>query len=232
MPDRKPPSAASLLPAETLDAIARSSGLVARSSPRFNAQGFVLALLGSVSRGASSLNHIAIGLAGFAPRPMSRQAVAGRLSGRSSAFLAGVLSSAVARRHRRAFASLAASPFRRVLVEDSTVVPMFNGNADAFPNNGNGRTSTAGCKLDIVTDLLSGEAVAARFCPTREPDQKLAPDILEHCRAGDLVLRDMGYFCFHALHDIGSIGAYWMTRLPATGAPNTTSRLWCSPPRC
>ena len=216
--NRKPaaPSSASLLDPATLDSIARSSELVARSSSKFNATSFVLALLGSVSRGASSLNHIAVSLAGFAPEPMSRQAMAGRLSEKSSTFLANVLSAVVAKRYCKVFASLKALPFPRVLVEDSTVVSMFKGNAAAFPNNGNGRTSTAGCKLDLVTDLLSGEAVAARFCPAREPDQKLAPDILEHCRPGDLVLRDMGYFCLHALSDIDSRGAYWMSRLPAT----------------
>ena len=213
--NRKPPSISSLIPADTLDRIARSSGLVARSSHKFSATAFVIALLGSVSRGASSLNHIAVGLAGFAPQPMSRQAVAGRLSEKSSDFLAGVVSSAVARRCSRATASLRGGPFGRVLVEDSTVVSMFKGNAAAFPNNGNGRVDTAGCKLDLVTDLLSGDALAARFTAAREPDQALASEILEHCREGDLVLRDMGYFCFHALDDIDTRGAYWMSRLPA-----------------
>jgi len=216
MPNRKPCSAASLLRPEVLCSIARSSGLVARSSRKFDATSFVLALLGAVSRGASSLNHIAVGLACFAPRPMSRQAMAKRFSEKSSAFLVGLISSAVAARGSKVFASLSGMPFARILVEDSTVVSMFRGNATAFPNNGNGRVDTAGCKLDLVTDLLSGEAVAARFCAAREPDQALASEIVGHCRAGDLVLRDMGYFCFHALDDIDTRGAYWMSRLPAT----------------
>jgi hypothetical protein len=220
MPNRNRKSAAvsalSLLRPDVLHSIARSSGLVARSSPRFDATSFTFALLGSVSRGASSLNHIAVALAGLAPKPMSRQAMAGRFSERSSSFLAGVISSVVAARSSKVFASLSDRPFRRVLVEDSTVVSMFKGNAAAFPNNGNGRVDTAGCKLDLVTDLLSGEAVAARFCAAREPDQSLASAILEHCREGDLVLRDMGYFCIRSLRDIEERGAYWMSRLPAS----------------
>lgn len=209
-------SASSLLRPDTLHRIAKSSGLVARSSPKFSAASFTLALLGSVSKGASSLNHIAVALAGFAPKPMSRQAVSKRFSEKSSAFLSGAVSSVVAARCSKVFASLAGRPFRRVLVEDSTVVAMFKGNSGAFPNNGNGRSDTAGCKLDLVTDLLSGEAVAARFYPARDNDGALAPEILDHCREGDLVLRDMGYFCLHALHDIESVGAFWMSRLPAS----------------
>ena len=174
-------SAHSLLRSDTLHRIARSSGLVSRFSPRFDAESFTLALLGSVSGGASSLNHIAAALAGFTPKPMSRQAVSKRFSERSSTFLAGAVSSAVAARSSKVFTSLSGRPFRRVLVEDSTVVPMFKGNSEAFPNNGNGRADTAGCKLDLVTDLLSGEAVAARFCAARENDQQLAPGILDHC---------------------------------------------------
>lgn len=213
--NRKTPSISSLLPADTLGRIARSSGLVARSSNRFDPTSFVLSLLGSVSCGASSLNHIAVGLSGFAPRPMSRQAMGKRFSKKSSDFLVGVVGSVVARRCRKAFGALSGSPFKRVLVEDSTVVSMFRGNAAAFPNNGNGKVDTAGCKLDLVTDLVSGEPVAARFCAAREPDQSLASEILEHCREGDLVLRDMGYFCLHALDDIDTLGAFWMSRLPA-----------------
>ena len=215
MPNRKPHSFASLLAPETLDSIAHSSGVVSRHSPKFNAAGFVLALLGAASRGASSYNQVAAALAGFAPRPMSRQAMSGRLSPKSTDFLTNVLAAAVARRTRPSFAALGELPFRRVLVEDSTVVSMFKGNAAAFPNNGNGRTDTAGCKLDLVTDLLSGEALAARFCAAREPDQALSSEIIGHCREGDLVLRDMGYFCIHALDDIDSRGAFWLSRLPA-----------------
>ncbi|MDH3264495.1 MAG: IS4 family transposase [Paracoccaceae bacterium] len=215
MPNRKPPSAASLLRPEVLCSIARSSGLIARHSHKFDASSFVLSLLGAVSRGASSLNHIAVGLASFAPRAMSRQAMAGRFSEKSSAFLGGVISSVVAARGGKVFASLSGMPFTRILVEDSTVVSMFRGNAAAFPNNGNGKVDTAGCKLDLITDLLSGEAVAARFCAAREPDQKLASEIFLHCREGDLVLRDMGYFCAHVLDDMDTRGVYWMSRLPA-----------------
>ena len=215
MPNRKTPSISSLLPADTLERIARSSGLVARRSHKFDATSFTLALLGAASGGASSLNHLALGLAGFAPRPMSRQAMANRLSAKSSDFLLGVVSSAVARRCRKAFRSLSGSPFKRVLVEDSTVVSMFKGNAAAFPNNGNGTVDTAGCKLDLITDLVSGEPVAARFCAAREADQSLSGEIFEHCREGDLVLRDMGYFNLHTLDDIDTRGAYWMSRLPA-----------------
>ena len=90
MPNRKPHSFATLLAPEALDSIARSSGLVSRHSPKFNAAGFVLALLGATSRGASSYNQVAAALAGFAPRPMSRQAMSGRLSPKSTDFLTNV----------------------------------------------------------------------------------------------------------------------------------------------
>ena len=217
MPGRKtPPSASSLLPEAVLHSIARSSGLVTRTSHKFTPRAFVLALLGAVSGGASSLNQIAAGLACLAPHAMSRQGLHGRFSERSSAFLEALVGSVVARRAGRAFAALRGGPFRRVLVEDSTVVSMSKGNAEAFPNDGNGKVDTAGSKVDLVTDLLSGEAVAARFCPAREPDQKLASEIFEHCREGDLVLRDMGYFCAHALDDMDTRGVYWISRLPAT----------------
>lgn len=47
-----------LLPtASQLESIARETKLIQRSSPKFNAPGFLMAMLQSVTKGDASLNH-------------------------------------------------------------------------------------------------------------------------------------------------------------------------------
>ncbi|MEM8952726.1 MAG: hypothetical protein AAGD22_01105, partial [Verrucomicrobiota bacterium] len=146
MSNQLPVSAASLLNVQTLDSIAKSSGLIARYSSKFSAQGFLLALLQSVSRGASSFNHIAIALGGFTARSMSRQAMARRFSPASTRFLTEAVSSVISQQRSRTLRLIDGGLFRRLLVEDSTVISMAKSNAGTFPNNGNRHAATAGCK--------------------------------------------------------------------------------------
>ena len=199
-----------------LDAIARKSGLILRQSHKFSASGFLLALLRSVTKGDASLNQLAMQLGTFQSGAMSRQAMHKRFSSASTAFLLGVYQRLLKEKSRSAFEGLGEVPFKRVLVEDSTIISMAKSNAGHFPNNGNGRTATAGCKCLLLTDLLSGDVLSSDLHNARNSDQALAQKILDHCRKGDLIVRDMGFFNLEALHLIDAREAFWISRLPAS----------------
>ena len=51
----------------------------------------------------------------------------------------------------------------------------------------------------------------------RAADQGLATTILASLRAGDSVIRDLGYFSVEALHQIASKDAWFLSRLSSTG---------------
>lgn len=217
MSSRNDPAAATPHPFPVdLDSLARQSGLITRHSRKFSAHGFLLGLLQCATRGTSSLNHLAMALGGFERAAMSRQALHKRLGPESGDFLVRVVGALVSHHRRRRLRPLPDSPFGRILVEDSTVIPMAKSNAGHFPNNGNCKGQTAGCKINLLTDLLGGRVVSSRMHAARRPDQALASDILPHCRPGDLVLRDMGYFTLEALRGIGARDAFWISRMPAS----------------
>lgn len=205
-----------------LESIARKSGLISRHSHKFSGSGFLLALLRAVVKGDASLNHLAIQLGSFQHSSMSRQAMHKRLSKTSTAFLLGVYKQLIMEKSRGAFEGLRSAPFRRVLIEDSTIIPMAKSNAALFPNNGNGRVATAGCKCLLLTDLLSGDVLTADLHNARDSDQALADGILEHCRRADLVVRDMGFFNLEVLHQIEARNAFWISRLPASVSLTTS----------
>ncbi|MGB3120580.1 MAG: hypothetical protein WBE58_17285, partial [Verrucomicrobiales bacterium] len=64
-----------LPPAESLDLIARDSGLMQRHSRKFSAAGFLLALLQSVTKGDTYHNHLVMHLGSFVRTSMTRQAI-------------------------------------------------------------------------------------------------------------------------------------------------------------
>ncbi|MEM9283050.1 MAG: transposase [Verrucomicrobiota bacterium] len=213
---RLPAVTASLPSITELEKLVRESGFIRRASRKCSARGFVLATLQGVVQGASSLRQLSARLAVMEEQAMSRQAMSKRFSDRSSAFMKAVLGVQLRRRGQRVFEKLRAAPFTRVLVEDSTVISMAKSNAVHFPNNGNGKLLTAGCKVNIVTDILRGKVVSSELCPARLPDQKLAEDILPECRPGDLILRDKGYFSVRAILGIEARAAFWVSRLPVS----------------
>lgn len=201
-----------------LDSIARKSGLILRRSHKFSGAGFLLALLRSVTKGDCSLNHLAMQLGGFHPRKMSRQAMHKRFSPASSCFLLRVFGVLLRSKSKATFEGLEDAPFHRVLIEDSTIISMSKSNAGHFPNNGNGRVATAGCKCLLLTDLLSGDVISSELHNARDSDQALAHEVPDFCQRGDLIVRDMGFFNLEVLEQIGSRDAHWVSRLPASVA--------------
>ena len=209
----KTSSTTGLIPSiEKLDSIARQTGLITRHSHRFSGHGFLLSLMQNVLRGNNSLNHIAGSLGRFQPKKMSRQAMQRRIGESSTSFLTGVLMDIVKRRTRNVLGRQ--SPIRRVLIEDSSVLTMHHSNHTDFAGNGNGR-NTAGAKVHLLADWLSGDVLECAMHAARCPDQKLARVVLPHCREGDLVIRDMGFFHMDSLRKIENSGAFWLSRLPA-----------------
>jgi hypothetical protein len=213
-----------LLPtASQLDSIARETKLIQRNSPKFNAPGFLMAMLQSVTKGDTSLNQIAMHLTSFVADAMTRQAVFQRFGPASSAFLLEVIQSVLKLRHPAVIGMLKDAPFTRVIVEDSTVISMAKSNAANFPNNGNGRYETAGCKCLLTLDMLRGQAIDFQLHAARESDQSLAFETADRCRGGDLIVRDMGFFSIESLRVIGERNAFWISRLPASTSLHSES---------
>ena len=89
-------------------------------------------------------------------------------------------------------------------------------NADAFPAHGNHHGKTAGVKIDLAFDLLTGSIVSHSLHTATEQDKTIGKEFVTEVRRGDLVLRDMGYFSLSEFTAIEQLEAWWLTRLPLT----------------
>ena len=107
------------------------------------------------------------------------------------------------------------SGFARVLVEDGSIIPLHPSLAEDFVGTSNQYGTVASMRLRWVFDLISGQTIDSDLRFGRDNDMSTANDILELLREGDLLLRDMGYFCLDCFERISRAGAFYITRIPA-----------------
>jgi len=103
--------------------------------------------------------------------------------------------------------------FNRVLVNDSTKLALPKKLAPHFPGSCNQtQKQNAMISLQTTLDLLSETYVYFRVTPFTYNDQRAAPDIVEIISAGDLIIRDLGYFVPRVFRAIMDKCAYFLSR--------------------
>lgn len=210
------PADRSKLSLPDLHLIAKETELIIRESKKFTAAGFLQSLLSSVVTGQASSNQIAGELKDRTSHGMARQSLHERFDINSTAFMMAVLSDLMQQRYRPAAVAIQGSEIQRILIEDASSQVMPKANSAAFPGHGNSHGKTAGVKIDLAYDLLTGEIVSHSLYGATEQDKTIGKEFVVEVRYGDLVLRDMGYFCLSEFTAIEQRGAWWLTRLPLT----------------
>jgi len=211
---RTSPTDCSKLILPDIDLIARETQLVVRKSSKFTPDSFLQSLLSAVATGKGSLNQIAAQIEDRVDQGMARQSLSDRFTPKSTAFLLSILGKLIEQRFKPTTAALAHTKIRRVFIEDSSALGLPKSNARNFPAHGNHHGNTAGVKIDFAYDLLSGNVLSHSLQQATTQDKSIGKDALVEVQAGDLVLRDMGYFSLDEFTEIESRSAWWLTRLP------------------
>jgi hypothetical protein len=218
------------LAALSLDSLARRCGLVRRRPRKIQPLAFLqtsclLALQQNVSlSGWAGLWSV------FQGQTLSKQAVAKRFSAAAVLFLQSALQALLAQLcfpARTRPKALAAFP--RVLIQDSTCLPLPQKLAAQFPgahSHRHGRAATL--KIQTLYDATSQSCLELALGSFSDNDQKASPSILQFARQGDLILRDLGYAVLEVFAALHQKGIYFLSRwLPNTALldPRTGQRL-------
>lgn len=104
--------------------------------------------------------------------------------------------------------------FKRIRIMDSTAFILDPSFQNEFPGSG-GTRHTAGAKVHLEYDLLSGKLLQLALCSEKENDKTFnitqAPQVLP----GDLILRDLGYYDLKEYQRIRESHAFYVTRIKA-----------------
>lgn len=99
------------------------------------------------------------------------------------------------------------SAFKRIRILDATVFQLPDPFAIAYQGSG-GSSNTAGVKIQLEYDLLSGQFLNVQLGPGKNNDKTYGTICLETVEKGDLCLRDLGYFDLSDLQAIHDKEAY------------------------
>ena len=103
--------------------------------------------------------------------------------------------------------------FNRVLLHDSTSVGLPDALVNTFPGSRSKGVRKAVAKVQQVYDLLSHRCIYFKLTPYSINDQKASSFVLPLLKAGDLLIRDLGYFALDVLQKVIYNQAFFLTRL-------------------
>ncbi len=95
--------------------------------------------------------------------------------------------------------------YKRILIQDSTVIKLPQQLYNIFSGVSNGHKAVCNARIQCVYDLMAGEFIKFAIDPYSENDLKVTHDI--DVEAGDLLLRDRGYFTAAVLEEKRTEGA-------------------------
>ncbi|GAA1386772.1 IS4 family transposase [Peribacillus frigoritolerans] len=104
------------------------------------------------------------------------------------------------------------STVKRIRILDATVFQLPDSFATNYQGSG-GSSNTAGVKIQLEYDLLSGQFLNVQLGPGKNNDKTYGTICLETVEKGDLCLRDLGYFDLGDLQAIHDKDAYYISRL-------------------
>ena len=213
----------SLLPSSNiLLRLARATRFVLRAPRKIFPDQLLHSVLLAVCANTPHFRAIAEKISSLQKHEPSRQAVFSRLKNEAAPeFFFQSFRQVLADQCRRFTAGFPAATrdrfagiFRSVIIEDGSVLPLHPSLVERFKGSVNQHGETAALRLRWAFDFLTGQTIDAALHLWKENDMSTAFELIAFLKKGDLILRDMGYFCLRSFHEIIAKGAFFITRLP------------------
>lgn len=103
--------------------------------------------------------------------------------------------------------------FSAVWLQDSSSFHLPDALATKFKGNLSRGKQKSIAKLNLVVNLLTGRCPVMRLDSYTLNEQQLSDSILDVARAGDLVIRDLGYFVLNVFTKLATNGVFYLSRL-------------------
>lgn len=159
-----------------------------------------------------SLRSLATVLSVLCSDTVSKQAIAQRIGKPWVEFCKQMLALLLCKRLETAPTAPLFVPFNRVLLHDSSTLPLPQALAPHYPGSRNQRGTHAQAKIQAILDIKNRSYVHFSLTAFTRNDQAAAADVLTLLQAGDLIIRDLGYFVLKILNLIADAGAFFISR--------------------
>ncbi len=197
-----------------LQETAKQMGFVQRSSKYQAAELIALCVWLSQEVARTSLTQLCSRLEASTGVLMSPEGLNQRFNPAAVTFLREVFTSLLTQKLclNQSLSSDMISTFKRIRILDATVFQLPDSFATNYQGSG-GSSNTAGVKIQLEYDLLSGQFLNVQLGPGKNNDKTYGTICLETVEKVDLCLRDLGYFDLGDLQAIHDKDAYYISRL-------------------
>lgn len=166
----------------------------------------------AVSGEYTSLRKISIEAKSEHSLSLSKQGLDDRFSSKSVDFSKKLLEEAIHKQFMDPLTCDASQLFNRVLIKDSTRFDIAESLKDKFPGFG-GDGSKAGVSIQFEFDLKNGKITDMDLQSELDRDSTDAIKKKDNIQAGDLIIRDLGYYSNEAMMSICNKKANFISRL-------------------
>ncbi|MEI5948605.1 IS4 family transposase [Bacillus albus] len=194
--------------------LARNVGFVQRTS-KYQAKDLVaLCVWISQKVAKTSLTHLCSCLEASTEVLISPEGLNQRFNATAVQFLQQVLAELLNQKlsSTKMLTSPYASIFKRIRILDSTAFQLPDVFSSVYPGAG-GCSHTAGVKIQLEYDLLSGQFLHIHTGPGKQHDRTYGSLCAPTVTANDLCIRDLGYFHLKDLQHIQDQKAYYISRI-------------------
>ncbi|OFC99100.1 transposase for insertion sequence element IS231A [Bacillus thuringiensis] len=194
--------------------LARNVGFVQRTS-KYQAKDLVaLCVWISQNVAKTSLTHLCSCLEASTEVLISPEGLNQRFNATAVQFLQQVLAELLNQKlsSTKMLTSPYASIFKRIRILDSTAFQLPDVFSSVYPGAG-GCSHTAGMKIQLEYDLLSGQFLHIHTGPGKQHDRTYGSLCAPTVTANDLCIRDLGYFHLKDLQHIQDKKAYYISRI-------------------
>jgi len=199
-----------------IEQLANESNFTIHRDNELSATGLVMGFFFMITNGDNTLSNWAIEVSKILQRVFSTSAITAKLQYRHLAFIKSLLNHCLKNRFYQGKVKELSSPlladFSRVLIEDSMCVKLPSNLASIFPGAHSKTGQVATGRIQCQIELKSGTTSHLEVQSYRDNDQKFAPNILHQLRAGDLVIRDLGYWALKVFRLINWMNAFFLSR--------------------
>lgn len=190
--------------------LAKDLKFTQRAPRKIDVVNLLAAVCAECLQGSPSCNDLAAQIQTLAGRAPSRQAVSLRLNQAFANLLQQLLERVI--REKTAGDGTAAAKtmpvfrnYRRVLVQDSTIIQLPGHLFEDFSGVANGHTTVCNARIQAVDNLLDHRLLAVSIDPYSKNDPAAAPEL--PLQQADLVLRDRGYLVLNEIQRHRAAGA-------------------------
>jgi len=186
------------LSSEIINQLSVQTGFIKRFR-KIKAIEFLVYMITESVRGCVSCNDLAATIQFETGTMASRQAYHNKINDASLRFFEAILAVIM---HSKTHAVIPSQfrQFKRILIQDSTVIKLPSKLRDIFSGVKNAYAKVCNARIQCVYDLLSGSFTHWSMHSYSKNDLSVANEL--QVRAGDLVLRDRGYFTINEFQRI------------------------------